>query len=84
MNHIGRDGEFVGGGEILEYWGKQQQYQSSWLDNELVKLFHSIPFIKFAIYLAILFIMAVVILRLFNIRTLGKGKGVNSEIEMRL
>lgn len=81
MNHIGRDGEFVGGGEILEYWGKQQQYQSSWLDNELVKLFHSIPFIKFAIYLAILFIMAVVILRLFNIRTLGKGKGVNSEIE---
>ena len=70
----------VGGGEILEHIGNSGSKGSPYLDETLVKLFNSIPYIKFIIYVLILLIMAIVILRLFKIKSPFKGRGIISEL----
>lgn len=74
------NGNTVGGGEILDHIGKQGNNSSPYLDNTLVRLFDSLPYVKFVIYILILLIMAVVILKLFRIKSPFKGRGIVSEL----
>lgn len=83
MDTTGVDGSLAGGGEILQYWGNAELYndKSPYLDNELVKLFNTIPIVKFLIYACIIFLMVLVILKIFNIRSPFKGKGITRELD---
>lgn len=83
MNTSGADGTPIGGGEILQYWGNADIYnnKSPYLDNELIRLFNTIPIVKFLVILLILFLMTVVILKLFNIKSPFKGKGITRELD---
>ena len=83
MNTTAHDGSLAGGGEILQFWGNAELYNpnSPYLDNELIKQFSYIPFVKFAIMLLILFLMIVAILKIFNIRSPFKGKGITRELD---
>ena len=67
------NGNIVGGGEILDHIGKQGNNSSPYLDDTLVRLFDSIPYVKFVIYIFILLIMAVVILKLLELNLLSRG-----------
>lgn len=83
MNTSGADGTPAGGGEILEFWGNADIYndKSPYLDNDLVRMFNTIPIIKFMVILLILFLMTIVILKLFNIKSPFKGKGITKELD---
>ena len=83
MNTQAHDGSLAGGGEILQFWGNADAYNSNspYLDNELIKQFGYIPLVKFIIMLLILFLMVAVILKLFNIKSPFKGKGITRELD---
>ena len=83
MNTSGADGTPVGGGEILEFWGNSDIYNESspYLDNELVRAFNNIPLVKIGIVVLILFLMTFILLRMFNIRSPFKGKGITRELD---
>lgn len=82
-NTTGADGTLAGGGEILQFWGQGNEYTKNapFLNNELISQFGMIPLVKLAIVLFIFFIMTLVILKIFNIRSPFKGKGITRELE---
>lgn len=82
MNTQAWDGSLAGGGEILQFWGNNYTYRESrYLDNELISQFGMIGIVKFIIFLLILFAMVLVILKIFNIRSPFKGKGITKELD---
>lgn len=83
LNTSGADGTPVGGGEVLEYWGNSDVYNNSspYLDNDLIGAFNSIPLVKILIVILILLIMSMLLLRLFNIRSPFKGRGITRELD---
>lgn len=80
MNTTGADGTKVGGGEILDWFGKAVRNGADYIDRQLEMLFKSVPYVKFLIYILLLVIMAYFILRVFNIKTPFKGKALKSEL----
>ena len=83
MDTHAHDGSLAGGGEILQFWGNADAYNSNspYLDNDLIQQFNYIPIVKFLLALLILFLMVVVILRIFNIKSPFKGKGITRELD---
>lgn len=83
MNTQAWDGSLAGGGEILQFWGNNYTYNdnSPYLDNQLISQFGMLPMVKFAICLLIIFAMILVILKIFNIRSPFKGKGITKELD---
>lgn len=76
-------GNGVGGGEILQYWGNSADYNfnSPYLNNDLIRLYNILPFVKLLIILLLIFLMVRVIMSFFNIKTFKKGKGIINEID---
>lgn len=70
----------IGGGEILPYIGNNEHKGTQYIDWDLVKQFASIPLVKAIIVLLLITLCTLLILRMFNIKTLFKGKGILSEI----
>lgn len=83
MNTSGVDGSPVGGGEVLQFWGNADIYndKSPYLDNSLIKLFNTVPIVKYIIVLLILLLMCLVIMKIFNIRSPFKGRGITRELD---
>lgn len=83
MNTTGADGTLAGGGEILQFWGNNSSYdkEAPFLDNQLISQFNIIPIVKFAIVVLIFFLMIVAILKIFNIRSPFRGKGITRELD---
>lgn len=83
MKTTGADGTLAGGGEILQFWGKSEAYDNTapYLDNDLISQFSTIPVVKLMIVALIFFIMILVVLKIFNIRSPFKGKGITRELE---
>lgn len=83
MGTRGADGSLAGGGEILKFWGNADIYndKSPYLDNELIKQFNYIPFVKLLIMFLMLVLMSVVIMKIFNIKSPFKGKGITRELD---
>lgn len=77
------DGSLAGGGEILQFWGNNYTYNknSPYLDNELISQFEMIGTVKFIIFALIIFAMILVVLKIFNIRSPFKGKGITKELD---
>lgn len=83
INTQGADGTLAGGGEILQFWGNNAPYdkEAPFLDNDLISQFGMIPVVKFAIVALIFFLMIVAILKIFNIRSPFRGKGITRELD---
>ena len=76
-------GNGVGGGEILQFWGNNPDYNfnSPYLDNTLVRLYQLLPIVIAIIIGIIIFIMIRVLMNMYSIKSLRKGKGVISELD---
>lgn len=83
MQTTGADGSALGGGEILQYWGKNPSLEANYplMDNALIKQFAMMPYFKLVITVLILAIMAILLLKLLNIRSFLKSKGMTRELE---
>lgn len=83
MDTTAHDGSLAGGGEILQFWGNADVYNknSPYLDNQLIQQFNLIPMMKIIIILIILGLMGVVILKIFNIKSPFRGKGITRELD---
>lgn len=83
MNTTSKDGTPVGGGEILEFIEKLRNLNTKapYLDNGLVMQFSLMTVIKLVIILIILGLMCVAILKVFNIKSIFKGKGISRELD---
>lgn len=75
-----RGGE-LGGGAILDYIGKGQGRTTWFVDYALERAFLLLPYIRILITALILLILAIAILRAFNIKRFGLGKGIHSELQ---
>lgn len=74
------NGGTLGGGEILPFIGQDNHKGTQYIDWDLVKQFASIPLVKVLICFLLVAICAILVMRLFNIKTMRKGKGIMSEI----
>lgn len=74
------NGGTLGGGEILPFIGQDNHKGTQYIDWDMVRQFASIPFVKVLICFLLVAICAILIMRLFNIKTMRKGRGIMSEI----
>lgn len=74
------NGGTLGGGEILPFIGNQDHKGTQYIDWDLVKQFMALPFVKVLICFLLVTVCVLLIMRLFNIKTLRKGKGIASEL----
>lgn len=71
----------AGGGEILSYWGQVNNDGTSYLDTSVIKQFILLPFGKLAIALLLIALAFLIILKIFQVRSVFKGKALTSELE---
>ena len=74
------NGEVVGGGEVLEYMERTHE-GTQYIDWDLVEKFSSIPWVKALIIALLVIICIILILRLFNIKSIMKSGGIKSELD---
>ena len=74
-------GNGMGGGEVLEFWGKTQTPDSPYLNNPLIQQYNLMPLIIAIIIVIILVIMIRILMNMYNVRSLRKGKGIINELE---
>lgn len=70
----------IGGGEVLDHIGKSSLTGYEYLDERLIRMFASLPYIKFLIYILLIGLMVVAILRIFKVKSPFRGRGVASEL----
>lgn len=80
MGTVTKDGTPVGGGEILTWLDKLAGRDKSLMDERLISLFDAIPFVKFIIYILLLAFMVFILLKMFDVKTVFRGKGIDAEI----
>lgn len=76
MNTLGGT---AGGGEILQQGGNGASVADN-LDQSIISQFAYLPFVKIAIVVLLIIIAFWVILKLFNIKSPFKGKGIGAEL----
>ena len=69
----------LGGGEILKILTNKHRENSN-LDENLMLMFKFVPIVKILVYVVLVLLMLYVIMRMFNISTPFKGKGIKSEM----
>lgn len=78
---MGSSSSTIGGGEVLEHVGNGASSGPSYLDELLIQLFNSMPYVKYIIYALIIVLASLLILRLFKIKSIFKGKGIEAELQ---
>ena len=83
MNTSGADGTPIGGGEVLKWWGNADLYESQYpyMDVGIMKQFDMLTAVKFGIIILIILIMGMVLLRMLNIKSVFRGKGITRELD---
>lgn len=75
-------GNGMGGGEILKYWDRSGYVDDSpFLNNPLIQQYNLIPLVIVLIIGIILFIMIRILMNMYNVKSIRKGKGIISELE---
>ncbi len=74
------NGGTLGGGEILPFIGNDNRKGTQYFDWDLVKQFASIPLIKALIVFLIVVAVVLIIMRMNNVKSLFKGKGIKNAI----
>lgn len=81
MNTTDSHGNKIGGGEILDYiFGNNVEYGGN-MDDSLIAQFKFVPIVRIIIIVGIMFLMCYIILRLLNMRSPFKGRGVKAELD---
>lgn len=70
----------LGGGEVLPFIGQDTHKGTQYIDWDLAQQFAALPLVKILICVLLLTLLTVIIMRLFNIKSFRKGKGITSEI----
>lgn len=70
----------IGGGEILQYINNGSK-EASRLDENLIRMFKMLPFVKVLIYILIIVLFVYVILKMFNVGSPFSKRGTKSEIK---
>lgn len=70
----------AGGGEILQYWGSSSG-KSSFLDEQLIKMFKYVPVVQVILYVLLLGLMVYFIMKMFNVKSPLAKRGVKSQID---
>lgn len=83
MDHYDAAGNGVGGGEILDVLdkGKSYNFDSPFMNNELIRLYQVLPIILAIIFVIILVIMIRIIMNMYNVKTIRRGRGITNELE---
>lgn len=83
MNTTDSLGNGIGGGEILDFWGNSGNYNfnSPYLNNDLIRQYNLIPLVALIIVAIMLFIMVKIIMGFFNVKTFRKGRGIINELD---
>ena len=82
MEHHDSLGNGVGGGEILEFWGKGLSTPDNpYLNNSLIQQYNLMPLVIAIIIGILIVIMVRVLMNINNVRSLKKGKGILSELD---
>lgn len=74
-------GGTLGGGEILPFIGNETRKGTQYFDWNLVKQFASIPLIKALIIILIIIAVVLFFMKMNNIKSLFKGKGIKLAID---
>ena len=69
----------AGGGEVLQYIGNNNNRQVN-LDEALMQQLEMLPWIKLLIVILLVFVAGYVIMQLFGIRSVFKGKGLSGQL----
>ena len=83
MDHQDSLGNGIGGGEILDYFGggTKIRFDLDYMNNQLMRIYHLMPYIVALIVILIIILMIRAIMSIYGIKTLGKDKGISSELE---
>lgn len=68
------------GGEILDYTGRGGQKPSLDLNDNLIRMFVALPYIKLVIYVLLVLVALIIIMKMFKIKSPFKGKAVRGQI----
>lgn len=71
----------VGGGEVIDFLNPQEKFNWVWHDTELMNHFENLGWYKVALTAALILILILIMLKIFNIRTVGTDPGVRAEID---
>lgn len=77
---MGTNNGTLGGGEILNYVGQNQQ-QTSYLNDDLIKQFSYLTWAKLAIAVLLLIIAAMIIMKILRVKSPFKGRAITNEFE---
>ncbi|MBR1453946.1 MAG: hypothetical protein IJ593_04810, partial [Lachnospiraceae bacterium] len=82
MDHYDAAGNGIGGGEILDVVEYFRNLKSSlpFMDNSLIMQYKLMPLILLTIIVLIVAVLIRIIMRIFNINRLNKGKGIMNEL----
>lgn len=83
MNTTDSLGNGIGGGEVLNFFGKEAEYNlnSPYMNNQLIRLYKLAPFAIAIIVIIILILMIRIIMRMYGVKSIKKGKGIVNELE---
>lgn len=81
MDTTDSHGNGVGGGEILDWLFGGSSKSNGRMDDSLIMQFKLLPYVKILIFIALLFIMCYLILKIFHIKSPFKGKGMMAELK---
>ena len=71
----------VGGGEALQYWGNSKQKGPQYLDENLIKQFLMLPYVKAIIIILLMLVAILVILKILEVRNPFRGKAITHELD---
>ena len=75
------DRKSVGGGDILDFFSNKGNSNLQYMDNDLLNNFANIGLYKIILIILILVIFAILVLKLFGIRSVTKDAGIQAEID---
>lgn len=77
---VDTQGGTAGGGEILKYWGQQNQ-EDQWLDTNLIRQFLMLPWVRLIIVALLITAMVILIIKILQVRNPLKGRAITNELE---
>jgi len=70
----------IGGGEVLDYIGQKEDFPS-YMDDNLIKQFEMLPWVKIAIMCLLIVAAILIIVSIFKIRSPFKGRTITKELD---
>ena len=73
-------GGTAGGGDVLQYIGENNKGKLEWMNNTFIKQLETMPYLKVAIVVLIAIAVALIIIKLLEIKSPFKGRTIVNEL----